>query len=62
MIFKYGKFKDPYRGNGVFFATGKGRRHVLLAVRKTLNFGFRIPNGKPDFRRLYLGLLEIQYS
>lgn len=62
MKLKMNAFTDPYRGDGVFVAAGRGKNHVLLALRKRLNFGFVVPNGKPSFRRLYLGFVEIQYS
>ena len=60
--FKANAFTDPYRGDGIFITAGRGKNHVLLALRKRMNFGFVIPHGKPSFRRLYLGFVEIQYS
>lgn len=48
-----------------FLSTGfyqSGTRHLLFALHRRWRLAFVRPAAKPDYRRLYLGPLEIEWS
>lgn len=61
-MIRYGTFQDYYRGDGSFIAAGIGSHHILVAIRRKWNLAFTRPNGKPQYRRLYIGPFEIEVS
>ena len=54
---KFGRFKDCWRGNGVFFSF----RRLTLAIRYRLNFGIARHSTLKNIVRLYIGPLEIEW-
>lgn len=55
-MMRYGTFADNYRGNGMFIAFHR----FTLALRWRWHFYSVRPPGKPGYRRLYIGPLEIE--
>jgi len=53
---RYGKFIDHWRGDGVFLTFGL----VTLALRRRWHLYVVKPQGKPGYRRVYIGPLEIE--
>lgn len=48
-----------------FISTGfyqNGTRHLLVALHRRWRFTYVRPSAKPDYRRLYLGPVEIEWS
>ena len=62
MNIKRGIFYDEWRGNGYFISALGENAHVTLALRWRLRFGYVRPAGKPNYHRLYIGPLEIEWS
>jgi hypothetical protein len=54
--FKYGFFLDAWRGNGFHLSFGRW----TFALRFKWIFQFTKVPGKPGYKRLYLGPLEIE--
>jgi hypothetical protein len=50
-----------------YISTGfRGRpgawRHVLIALRWPMRFAYVRPDAKPEYRRVYIGPVEIEWS
>ncbi len=45
-----------------FYRQGRNWRHQLIALHRRWRFDYVRPAAKPDYRRLYLGPLEIEWS
>lgn len=51
-----------YLSTGFKPARGGGYWHILLAVHRRWRLAFVRPPMKPEYRRLYIGPLEIEWS
>lgn len=62
MKIRTGEAWDNWRGNNryVSFQFKKGG-HLLFALRKQWHWYFVKPHGKPGYKRMYLGPLEIEW-
>ena len=45
-----------------FRRSSRGWWHVLVAVHRRWRLDFVRPEGKPDYRRIYLGPVEVEWS
>lgn len=58
---KFGRFVDPYRGDGWFVSWGWDTGHLLIGIRP-FNWHWylvRLPS-RPCTQRLYIGPVEIE--
>ncbi|WVH13939.1 hypothetical protein CASP1_00016 [Alcaligenes phage CASP1] len=53
---KVGRFSNSWRGNGVFISFWR----VLIALRWRWHLDYIRPSGKPGYRRLYVGPVELE--
>ncbi|WP_156912305.1 hypothetical protein [Roseibium algicola] len=56
---KYGKV---YVSTGFKQKSSGGFWHLLFALHRRWRLAFVRPDGKPEYRRLYVGPLEIEWS
>lgn len=45
-----------------FVRTCRGDWHILVAVHRRWRLDYLTPFGKPEYRRLYIGPLEFEWS
>lgn len=45
-----------------FIRTAEGTRHLLVALHRNWRFTFVRPAAKPEYRRIYVGPIEIEWS